>query len=446
MLNYGLVSTAIGEDRERLLEGIRLLAEIAHKHGIPITWAIDTQSAPAVAKLLTTLHTDFEQCGGDAPLLILDVKPIWDTNWEEERNANPGASTEAMATHLVKMRERLPEYITKESEKLKRAMPWAVLNVAGAIFKNDVFLRALEQTGFRGLWGYHWNQQDIDETDPNAKEVEIDRGGFGCFYPLEAPTSADAIAMRGTADENRAQSFEKIVGIPYHTAGHLAEDTHNLRAALLNGTAQQHYDTYLENTAWNQWLGYIEHIHPLTVAHLGQDGLDRLDAYFAHVVSIEDTKSLLLSQMVDDYIAHCKLTEPVAVIGTSTNVQEETADLKSTLKMFYCDAACEFTFVEGAMDPVEIKNYASERVLQSEATKPVLIGFSPTRYRTQLHIVITVESTKAMPYGIAVWGDHNGLRLTESNADDVRWVGEHSLFMRLTLQPGKNEFSIKLTI
>ena len=446
MLNYGLVSTAIGEDRERLLEGIRLLAETAHKHSIPITWAIDTQSTAVVAKLLTTLHTDFEQCGGDAPLLMLNVKPIWDTNWEEERNANPGASMEAMAMHLVKMRERLPEYITRESDKLRRAMPWATLNIAGAIYKNDVFLRALEQTGFRGLWGYHWNPQDIDETDPNAPEVEIDRGGFGCFYPLEAPTSADAIAMQGTADENRAQSFEKIVGIPYHTAGHLAEDTHNLRAALLNGTAQQHYDTYLENTAWNQWLGYVEHIHPLTVAHLGQDGLDRLDAYFAHVVSVEGTKPLLLSQMVDDYITHCKRTEPVAVIGTSTGVQEETADPKSTLKMFYCDAACEFTFVEGAMDPVEIKNYVSERVLQSEATKPVLIGFSPTRHRTQLHIAITVESTKAMPYGIVVWGDHNGLRLTESNADDVRWVGEHSLFIRLTLQPGKNEFSVKLTI
>lgn len=446
MLNYGLVSTAIGKDRERLLEGIRLLAETAHKHSIPITWAIDTQSAPVVAKLLTTLHTDFEKCGGDAPLLILDVKPIWDTNWEEERNANPGASTEAMATHLVKMREQLPVYITKESEKLKRAMPWATLNIAGAIFKNDVFLRALEQTGFRGLWGYHWNQQDIDETDPKAREVEIDRGGFGCFYPLEAPTSADAIAMQGTADENRTQSFEKIVGIPYHTAGHLAEDTHNLRAALLNGTAQQHYDTYLENTAWNKRLGYVEHVHPLTVAHLGQDGLDRLDAYFAHVVSVEDAKPLLLSQMVDDYITHCKRTEPVAVVGASIEAQKETTDPKSTLKMCYCDATCEFTFVEGAMDPVEIKNYESERVLQSEATKPVLIGFSPTRHRTQLHIAITVESTKAMPYGIAMWGDHNGLRLTESNADDVRWVGEHSLFIRLTLQPGKNEFSVKLTI
>ena len=442
MLSYGLVSTAIAEDRERLLEGMRLLAEVAHKHGIPITWAVDTKSAPIVAKTLTTFHTE----NGDAPLLMLDIRPIWETNWERERDANPGASTEAMASHLVTMREKLPEYIIRERERLTRAMPWAEPNLAGAVFKNDAFLRALEQTGFRGLWGYHWNPPNVDDTNSSVPEIETDRGGFGCFYPLEASASIDSIVARSTADADLAQSFEKIVGIPYHTAAHLAEDTHNLRAALLNGTAQQHYDVYVGSTAWNQWLGYVEHIDSLTVAHLGQEGLERLDAYFAHVVSIQDTEPLLLSQMVDDYVKHCQKTEPTVVVGASPEIQKETAEPKSALNMFYYDAACEFTFVEGAMDPVEIKNYTGERVLQSEASRPVLTGFLPTRHRTQLHIAIMVESTRTMPYGIAVWGDHEGLQLTESNVDDVRWIGEHSLFIRLTLQSGKNEFSVKLTI
>ena len=443
MLSYGLVSTAIAEDRERLREGVRLLAEVAHKHGIPITWAVDTKSAPVVAKLLTTLHTE----NGDAPLLMLDIRPIWETNWEAARNANPGASTEAMASHLVTMREKLPEYIIRERERLQRTLPWAEVSIAGAVFKNETFLRALEQTGFRGLWGYHCNQQGVDASDPNVPEIEVsDRGGFGCFYPLEVSASLDAIVARGTPDTVLAQSFEKIVGVPYHTAGHLDEDAQNLRAALLNGTAQQQYDVYVESTAWNQWLGYVEHIDPLPVAHLGQEGLERLDTYFAHVVGIQDTKPLLLSQMVDDYIKHCRKTEPTAVVEVSPEIQEETAESKSTLKMFYYDAACEFTFVEDAMDPVEIKNYAAERVLQSDVNKPVLTGFLPTRHRTQLHIAIVVESTRTMPYGIVVWGDHAGLQLTESNADDVRWIGEHSLFIRLTLQSGKNEFSVKLTI
>jgi len=437
-----LVSTVRSEDRERLLEGMRLLAEIAHKRGIPVTWAVDTKSAPIVAKLLTTWHTE----NGDVPLLMLDIRQIWETNWERERNANPGGSTEAMASHLVTMRERLPEYVITERERLKRAMPWAEPNVAGAVFKNDTFLRALEQVGFRGLWGYHWNQPDMNDIDSNVPEIEVDRGGFGCFYPLETSAFIDSIVARGATDADLTQSFEKIVGLPYHTAAHLAEDTHNLRAALLNGTAQQHYDFYVGSTAWNQWLGYVEHIDPLTVAHLGQEGLERLDAYFVHVVSIQDTKPLLLSQMVDDYIKHCKKTEPTVIVGASPEIQQETAEPKSPLKMFYYDSACEFTFVEGTMDPVEIKNYTGERVLQSEANKPVLTGFLPTRHRTQLHIAIVVESTRTMPYGIAVWGDHEGLQLTESNVDDVRWVGEHSLFIRLTLQSGKNEFSVKLTI
>ena len=439
MLNYGLVSTAIAEDRERLLEGIRLLASVAHKHGIPITWAVDTKSAPVVAKHLTTWHTE----NGDASLLMLDIRQIWETNWAAAQDANPGASTEAMASHLVTMREKLPEYIIKERKRLTRTLPWAELNVAGAVFKNEVFLRALEQTGFRGLWGYHW-QQDLDT--PDAPEIEADSGGFGCFYPFETSTSVDAIIGRDDAAENVTPSFEKIVGMPYHTADHFTEDAHNLRATLLNGTAQQCYDVYVENTDWNQWLGYIEHIDPLTVAQLGDEGLQRLDAYFAHVVSVQDTKPLLVSHIVDDYIKRCQQTEPTAIVEAQTAVPTETAPSTSTMKLFYCDAACEFTFVEGTMDPVEIKSYTGEWALLSETNKPVLTGFSPVRHRTQLHIAIVVESTKTTPYGITVWGDHEGLRLTESNADAVRWIGKHALFIRLTLQPGKNEFNVKLTI
>lgn len=442
MLNYGLVSTAIGEDREQLLAGVRLLAEIAHKHSIPVTWATDTKSVQFIAKLLATWHTE----NGDAPLLMLDTKPIWDTNWAAEQRANPGNSTEAMASHLVTMREKLPEYITRECERFKRAIPWAEPDVAGAVFKNNVFLDALEQTGFRGLWGYHWNEENSDEADTGASKAELDPGGFGCFYPLEASTSIGPIVTRSDTDKNVDEPFKKIVGIPYYTAGHLAEDVHNLRAALLNKTANQHYDVYVESTSWNRWLGYIEHINPFTMAQLGQEGLERLDAYFAHVVGSETTKPLLLSEIVDNYITHCKRTEPTTIVETVPATQGETASPKSALRMFYYDAACELTFVEGAMEPVEIKNYTGEQVSQFVTQKPTLTGFSPTRQRTKLHITITVESTRAMPYGITVWGDHDGLQLTESNADNVRWVGEHLLFIRLTLQPGKNEFNIQLTI
>ena len=206
----------------------------------------------------------------------------------------------------------------------------------------------------------------------------------------------------------------------------------------MTGTAQHRYDVYAESAAWNRWLGYVEHIHPLTVANLGDEGLARLDTYFAHVVNAEAAQPILLSQMVADYIKRYPRTEPVAVV--------EPPNSDSALKLFYYDAGCEFSFVEGRMDPVEIKNYTGEQTRQLQANRPVLVGFSPVRHRTQLHIEIVVESNRAMPYGIAVWGDHEGLKLTESNADAVHWIGHHSLFIRLTLHAGKNEFHVKLTI
>ncbi len=421
---------------------MRLLAAAAHKHNIPITWAVDTKSVPIIAKLIT----EWQMEHGDASLLMLDIKPMWAANWEAQQAANPGSSTAAMAVHLVTMREKLPAYIAKEWENVKRTLPWAEPSVVGAAFKNDVFLRALEQSEFRGLWGYHWNQHHTEPDDPEASAPEIDRAGFGCFYPLEASTAMEAIAPRDTDDENTARPFRGLVGLPYHTAAHLTEETANLRAALLNGTAQQHYDIYVENTAWNRWLGYVEHIDPLTVARLGEEDIERLDAYFAHVVSVQETKPQLLAQMVDDYLKHHEQIEPITIVAAHTTPQNGEVKPTPILRTFYCDAACELAFVEGAMEPVEIKNFASERVLQTDATKPVVTAFAPTRHRTELRIAITIESIRAIPYGITVWGDHAGLQLIESNTDDVRWIGNHALFIRLTLQAGKNEFNLKLTI
>ncbi len=448
MLNYGLVSTAIAEaeDRQRLLEGVRLLAESAHKHRIPITWCIDTASAPVVAKSLTPWHTE----NGDAPILMLDIRPLWEMNWAAERDAHPGASTEAMASHLVTMREKLPAYIIKERERLARSLPWAEPTVAGTTFKNDVVLRALEQTGFRGLWGYHPPQQthqhEKDASTPNRTDTEPHRGGFGCFYPLEAPAALDSMLTPGNSDQTAGHAFEKIVGLPYHSADLLTEDAQNLRAALLNGTAHQHYDVYTESTPWNRWLGYVEHIDPLTVAQLGAEGLKRLDTYFAHIVNATDAKHITLPQMVEDYRTRCKKTEPTAIVGVNPKPQTETDTPKSTLKIFYYDATCELAFNEGTMDPVEIRNYAAESERYTEADKPALTGFLPHRHRSELRITIVVEATRAMPYGLAVWGDHHGLKLAESNADDVRWIGKHSLFIRLSLNAGKNEFHLKLGI
>ena len=50
------------------------------------------------------------------------------------------------------------------------------------------------------------------------------------------------------------------------------------------------------------------------------------------------------------------------------------------------------------------------------------------------------------PYGFAIWGNHIGLELYQSNVDNVIWVRDRLLLVRTDLDVGKNDIEIVLTI
>ena len=424
-MNYALISTVTAvDDRGKLRAGAQLLAKMAHRHGIPITWAVTPADARTLAKDITAWHTKF----GDEPLLMVDIKPLWDANWEKVtqvslsdvargpgtgiRDFASGTDTASLAEHLVQMREKLPPFITGEWDKLARAMPWAVPVAAGADWKHHVLLHALAKTGFQCLWGYHIGDAGTDSGAP-----------FGCFYPSAEQHNFSA-ASAGEAGE--------IVGVPYQST-----PIETLRTALLNDTQVQNINVYLENCAWNRCLNYVEHIDALEVAELGEETQKRLDAYFAHVASTEMMKAVPLSEIAREYRANCQRTEPTCLYAAAEK------------SLLYYDAECQLTFTEGTMEPVDMKNYVALSAETSDGTVyhlPKVTQMLPSRRRSELHIALTLESTKAMPYGVTLWGDHGGLRLAKSNAESVTWIGEHLLFARLALQPGNNEFEIILTI
>jgi len=468
MLNYGLVSTAIGDDQQTLRDAMRLLANIAHKYNIPVSWAITADSAQFLAKDLTDWHTEF----GDEPVLMLDIKAIWKDNWYaltkqseddidfQNQNINSlqtSASVEVIAEHLVKMRQELPRYIRAEWKKMERALNWSVPSVAGAEWKNSVLVYSLEQLGFRGLWGYQWDERETI--------AEVDRGcPYGFFYP-------------STEQHNfSTPAAGSITGIPYHTASHLKKDKQNLRASLINNLLQQNFDIYVENDQLNRWFSYIEHINALDVVQLGQETLEQLDSYFEYISSNDCSRKLPLSVIVDDYWESCQQTEPTFVVTNTLDAQNKNESISSSEAVstnenesneqdlnkkvfFYYDAECQFTFVDGTLEPIEMKNYISPPVLENvgnieqdiskhgvEYHLPKVVNFKPNRKRSRLHITFTIESTKAMPYGVAVWGNHTGLQLAQSNATDITWVDKYLLFIRLSLEVGNNEFEIVLTI
>ena len=404
-----------------LRQGMRHLAEVAHKHGVPITWGIEATSARAFAADLTEWHTSH----GDEVMLMVDIAPIWGLGTDSD-------DLSRSAEHIVTMREKLPDYISSERDRVQRAIEWANPLVAGAGQKNHVLLYAVAQVGFTGLWGYGWDNRG-DEGCP-----------FGCFFP-----SVDKHNFGGAATS-------QIVGIPHtsllSTQLHGSKETESpdFQSQILNGLAQRGFDCYTANAGWNRWLTYIQRIDPVEVASLTSEQLDALDTYLAYVRAASEIQITSLPDVVRAYQEIGEQTQPTFLLTDPKSAGEAGASTdsgKSTLS--YYDAECQLAFEEGRMEPIQVTNYISPPVNSrngAEVNLPQIEQFRPSRSRSQLRMQFTLESTKAMPYGLAVWGNHDGLTLASSNAGGVTWLGDRLLFVRVNLQVGKNEIEVVLTI
>ena len=105
---------------------MRLLAEVAHKHDIPITWGVEAASARAFATDLIEWHASH----GDEVMMMVDIAPIWGSGTDSD-------DLSQSAEHIVTMREKLPDYISSEKDRLQRAIEWANPIVAGGMQKKS---------------------------------------------------------------------------------------------------------------------------------------------------------------------------------------------------------------------------------------------------------------------------------------------------------------------
>ena len=401
---------------------MRRLAEIAHKHGIPITWGVGATSARSFAADLTEWHTSH----GDEVMLMVDISSIWGSGTDSD-------DLSQSAEHIVTMREKLPDFVSSERDKVQRAIEWADPVVVGAGQKNHVLLYALAQSGFAGLWGYGWGDGE-DEGCP-----------FGCFFP-----SVDRHNFCGA-------STSRVVGIPHTsllptqtTLGSEETEDTDSQTQILNGAAQQGFDCYAANAAWNRWLPYIQRIDPVEIASLTDEQLNQLDAYFAYVREAPETQIMSLSEVVRACQETGEQTQPTFLVTNPNSEGEEGRSTGADKSLFfYYDTECQLIFEEGKIEPIHATNYISPPVSSrngAEVNLPQIEQFRPSRSRSQLRMQFTLESTKAMPYGLAVWGNHAGLTLATSNAQEVTWLGDRLLFVRVNLQVGKNDVEVVLTI
>ena len=333
---------------------MRRLAEIAHKHGIPITWGVGATSARSFAADLTEWHTSH----GDEVMLMVDISSLWGSGTDSD-------DLSQSAEHIVTMREKLPDFVSSERDRVQRAIEWADPVVAGAGQKNHVLLYALAEIGFAGLWGYGWNDKE-DEGCP-----------FGCFFP-----SVDRHNFCGA-------STSRVVGLPHTSllptqiplASKETEDTDS-QTQILNGAAQRRFNCYAANTAWNRWLAYIQRIDPVEVASLTEEQLDQLDAYLAYVREAPETQIMSLSDVVRACQETGEQTQPTFLVTNPNSEGEEEASTHSDKSLFsYYDAECQLVFEEGKIEPIEVTNYISPPVSSpngAEVNLPQIEQFRPS--------------------------------------------------------------------
>ena len=411
------------------MAGAQSLAEIAHKHNIPITWAVSSRSV----KVIGGLMAQWRQEHGDEVILMLDITPLlaFETDLTDRG---------AVAEDIVRMREVLPKYITAEQDKLKAVLPEANLEMAGALRKNAVLVAALKELGYAGLWGYQW-EQIAPQTEFAYSGSSGDKGcPFGFFYPSEEQHNAPG------------QPRSEIVGVPYASIAPATivydkkhyETLCNLAGNLNQSEWQQTFLTYAENKRWNKFLPFVQQVQADVLSTFDTAGLEMLDRYFEFVRTQNDVLIAPLSSVVLDYWMECSRTEPTYLLQTRDIGQENQQQC-----LFYYDGECQLIFEEGKLTPIDMKNYVSPPLgakYYTEFDLPPIAAFRTSRHRETLIFQIEVHATKDMPYGLAIWGDHSGLKLVETDAQRVVWLGTHLLFVRIDLQAGLNQLRVVLSI
>ena len=127
--------------------GMRLLADTLHPHGVKITWIVSPASARIAAPLLTEWREAF---GDDA---AVETPPLSGTLGDKKAKM-------AAARHAV-----------------AEALPWADVKIAAGGHQDPEIAAVLDDLGFEGLWGFCWEQIEVDEI--------TDRGCPWGFYYMD---------------------------------------------------------------------------------------------------------------------------------------------------------------------------------------------------------------------------------------------------------------------
>lgn len=284
---------------------MRLLGNLAHRHGVPVTWLVTGASAEAERDLLTEFH----EFHGDEV---------------QQHVYLPGASSREEVAWLARGEpDELAREIASDRDKICEALPWAKgrVKVAGCGHRSNKLARVLLDLGYEGLYGHCPFQIGTDEiTDWGTP--------WGAFYvgpedyrvPRQQP--GGLVTLEWTArDLNNA--------LHWGTPEVFSTDPDDARRAGLCVPGNVKYwkdlfDQYLRNLAWNDHVFFQFHQEAHEMDHTVCPGMepswiafdaDLIDAFLDYAASKRgDAEFCVASDSVNLYRKLHDSTAPVVAL------------------------------------------------------------------------------------------------------------------------------------
>ena len=412
------------------LDGMRLLADIMHARSVPVTWIVSPESAAIAKETLTAWHGEY----GDE--VAVELPPL------------EGCYADKLA------------YLTERRAKVREIVPWAECTIAGSVHCDPDIVKLLDAAGFEGVWGFCWEQIEVDDI--------TDRGcPWGFFY-------------MDPADRLRPARQRSVVAVPwlshdllktYHcgNAPVYTNDPNDVaRAGICSWEDTAYWDSFIDNyhrnIRYNDTVFLLQHQeshemecnernHCYTVEDIRESAI-MMARHVDYLLQKPEVKVMALPEAVRYYRQRNEQTASSYMLWENAPVKIPNPDYTWNTcigpwpKTFlYYDCGAQMMFVEGQVQPACIRNYGNawDNDYYRESRIPTARLIRNTRFGWRREIEVSITSPKAMPYGLALWGDYSLYQIGDAPGLVAgKILPRELLFLRYDLQPGENRFVVAL--
>ena len=413
------------------LDGMHALAEIMHPRGVPVTWIVSPESAAIAAETLTAWHDTH----GDEVAVEL---PVLEGTYSEKE-----------------------QFLKGRRAKVRQALPWAEATIAGNVHCDPDIVKLLDAAGFEGVWGFCWEQIEVDDI--------TDRGcPWGFFY-------------MDPADRLKPAAQRSVVAVPwlshdllktYHcgNAPVYTNDPNDVARASICAWEDTAYwdafaDNYHRNIRYNDAVFLLQHqeAHEMECNERNRcytpedirEAAIMMARHLDRLLAKPDVRVLSLPDAVRHYRALNERTASSYMLWEDTPTRRPNPDYTWNTcvgpwprTFLHYDCGAQMMFIDGQVQPACIRNYAKpwdDRDYYREMHIPRLRLIRNTQHVWRREIEVSVTSDKAMPYGLALWGDYSLYQIGEApGLVSGKILPRELLFLRYDLQSGENHFTIAL--